>query len=242
VSSSDNHRSWAKHYDEVNRKCFGRFYDELTRQTLDQVNTLGSNLRIVDFGAGTGRLSIPLTQAGHTVTAVEPSASMLAQLAAKDTANLIGKHHASLQTYDGPGGHDLAIAVFTVIAYIRTPEELATAFTRAARSLKPEGHLLIDVPRRVLFNNNYVEHEGLSRHITFTETSPNHFNYQERTTLDTATGKVSYEDTFPLRYWTPEEVMAALQKAGLKRTQDWSVHFPMAGAEYWLCAKIDTSL
>ena len=122
MSSRDNHRSWAKHYDEVNRKCFGHFYDELSRQTLDQVNALGSNLRIVDFGAGTGRLSIPLTQAGHTVTAMEPSASMLAQLAAKDTANLIGKHHASLQTYDGPGGHDLAIAVFTVIAYIRTPE------------------------------------------------------------------------------------------------------------------------
>ena len=241
MSSSDNHRSWAKHYDEVNRKCFGRFYDELTRQTLDQVNALGSNLRIADFGAGTGRLSLTLAAAGHTVTAVEPSASMLAQLAAKDTGNLIGKHHASLQTYDGPSGHDLAIAVFTVIAYILTPEELAAAFTRAARSLKPEGHLLIDVPRRMLFSHNHVDQEGLRRDITFTETSTNHFTYHEHTTLDTSTGKVSYEDTFPLRYWTPEEVLTALQKAGLKRTQDWSVHFPMAGAEYWLCAKIDTS-
>jgi SAM-dependent methyltransferase len=236
LSSNDNHRSWAKHYDEVNRKCFGRFYDELTQQTLDQVNALGSNLRIVDFGAGTGRLSIPLAQAGHSITAVEPSAAMLAQLAAKDTTNLISKHHASLQTYDGPGGHDLAIAAFTVIAYIRTPEELAAAFTRASRSLKPEGHLLIDVPRRALFNNNCVDREGLKRDITFTETNPNHFTYHERTTLDTATGKVSYEDSFPLRYWTPEEVLTALQKAGLQRTQDWSGRFPMAGAEYWLCS------
>jgi predicted RNA methylase len=61
--------------------CFGRFYDELTRQTLEQIATLGSKLRIADFGAGTGRLSLPLAAAGHTVSAVEPSASMLANSA-----------------------------------------------------------------------------------------------------------------------------------------------------------------
>lgn len=38
MSANDNHRSWAKHYDLVNRMCFGRFYDELTRQTLAQIN------------------------------------------------------------------------------------------------------------------------------------------------------------------------------------------------------------
>ena len=168
MSANDNHRSWAKHYDEVNRRCFGRFYDELTRQTLAQINTLGSNLRIADFGAGTGRLSLPLAAAGHTVTAVEPSASMLAQLAAKDTGNLIGKHHASLQTYDGPSGHDLAIAVFTVIAYILTWEELTLSFTRAGECLKAEGKLLIDIPSKSLFHDSHVMRNGLDRKDVWT--------------------------------------------------------------------------
>jgi len=76
---SGNHSTWAKYYDEVNRECFGIYYDQLTELTLSTINSIGDNLSIVDFGAGTGRLSIPLSR-NHRVTAVEPSASMLQQL------------------------------------------------------------------------------------------------------------------------------------------------------------------
>lgn len=236
MSANDNHRSWAKHYDQVNRMCFGRFYDELTRQTLAQINALGSNLRIADFGAGTGRLSLPLASAGHSVTAIEPSQAMLEQLAAKDTAGQINKHNSTMAGYAGPGGHDLAIAVFTVIAYITTEQELVDSFRKVAETIKPGGAFLLDIPRQVLFSDNYVEKVGLVRDITFTQTSLNHYTYQEKTRLDTADGVFTYEDTFPLRYWTTIEVEKALHAAGLKRTKDWSHHFPMAGAEYWLCS------
>ena len=237
MSANDNHRSWAKHYDEVNRRCFGRFYDELTRQTLAQINTLGSNLRIADFGAGTGRLSLTLAAAGHTVTAVEPSASMLAQLAAKDTGNLIGKHHASLQTYDGPSGHDLAIAVFTVIAYILTWEELTLSFTRAGECLKAEGKLLIDIPSKSLFHDSHVMRNGLDRKIRFVPLGANLYSYKETTTLSDNGTEIKYEDKFRLRYWTEVEVKAALHQAGLEILEDWSIHFPMAGEAHWLCRK-----
>ena len=82
---SDNHSTWAKYYDEVNRECFGVYYDQLTDQTLNTINGFGDNLRIIDFGAGTGRLSIPLSR-NHRVTAVEPSESMLQQLKLKDSS------------------------------------------------------------------------------------------------------------------------------------------------------------
>jgi ubiquinone/menaquinone biosynthesis C-methylase UbiE len=68
MSTSDNHRSWAKYYDEVNRRCFGEYYDQLTKQTLQQIGTLGKKLHIADFGAGTGRLTIPLSELGHEGT------------------------------------------------------------------------------------------------------------------------------------------------------------------------------
>jgi len=45
--------------------------------------------KIVDFGAGTGRLSIPLSRKGFDVTAVEPCENMLNQLKRKDVAGLV---------------------------------------------------------------------------------------------------------------------------------------------------------
>ncbi|MEX0667510.1 MAG: class I SAM-dependent methyltransferase, partial [Acidimicrobiia bacterium] len=41
----------------------------------------GQGGTILDIGAGTGRASLPLAQAGHPVTAVEPSPTMLEGLA-----------------------------------------------------------------------------------------------------------------------------------------------------------------
>ena len=237
MSTNDNHRSWAKHYDEVNRQCFGEFYDQLTHQTLEQIGTLGRGLRIADFGAGTGRLSLPLTELGHDVSAIEPSEAMLEQLQAKDHAGRIRTYHASLSTYDGPGQHDLALAVFTVIAYILTPEELTASFANAARALSPEGRLLIDVPRRILYNSSKVQKRGLTRDITFTPVVGNLFTYSENTTLETPTGPFDYADQFTLRYWTKEEVRTALNQAGLQVKADWSDAFTAAGAEYWLCAR-----
>jgi SAM-dependent methyltransferase len=220
MSISENHRSWANYYDDVNRRCFGEFYDQLTQQTLDQIGTLGKSLRIADFGAGTGRLSFPLSALGHEVTAIEPSKAMLNQLHAKNAA-----------------GHVLALAVFTVIAYILTPEELTASFANAGRSLKPDGALLIDVPRSVLFRDNHVRVDGLARDITFTPLGNNLFNYQESTELMTEEGLVHYEDSFTLRHWTTDEVTVSLAETGLTATEDWSPRFPMAGAEYWLCRK-----
>ena len=237
MSTSDNHRSWAKYYDEVNRRCFGELYDELTQQTLMQIGGLGSGLRIADFGAGTGRLAIPLAAAGHQVTAIEPSKAMLEQLEAKPAHGRIQTHHASLSSYAGPGEHDLALAVFTVIAYILSPEDLAASFANAAKALKPDGALLIDVPRLVLFRDNHARPAGLTRDITFTPLVNSLFNYHESTQLTTNDGLASYEDSFTLRHWTTDEVRAALAEARLTVAEDWSDRFPMAGAKYWLCKK-----
>lgn len=237
MSTTDNHRSWAKYYDEVNRRCFGEHYDELTQQTLQQIGGLGSGLRIADFGAGTGRLAIPLAGAGHVVTAIEPSKAMLEQLEGKPTHGRIQTHHASLSSYSGPGEHDLALAVFTVIAYILTTEDLVSAFTNAGKALKPDGALLIDIPLPMLFRDNHVRCADLVRIIYFTSLGHNRYKYEESTELMTSEGSISYQDSFELRYWTQDEVRAALSAAGFTITEDWSVRFPMAGAEYWLCKK-----
>ena len=52
------HESWAHVYDEVYRRSFGTFYTDFTNVTLDVVyEHIFHGGHIVDFGAGTGRLS-----------------------------------------------------------------------------------------------------------------------------------------------------------------------------------------
>ena len=229
---SDNHSTWAKYYDEVNRECFGVYYDQLTDLTLNTINSLGDSLNIIDFGAGTGRLSIPLSR-NHRVTAVEPSASMLQQLKLKDTSKKITPVHAAMHEYRGSADNDLALAVFTVISYILTEEQLNASFKSVAQSLKPNGQLLLDVPKIILFRDNFCETANLRREIKFNEIGDHLYVYKESTRIR----EFSYTDSFKLRFWSTAELKTALNSAGLEITDDLSSHFPMAGAHYWLCRK-----
>lgn len=78
------HSSWADVYVLAYDRSFGEFYNRLTVAIIqvitDRICPGGS---IVDFGAGTGRLSIPLADKGFEVTAVDPCWEMLCQLEQK---------------------------------------------------------------------------------------------------------------------------------------------------------------
>lgn len=55
------HDSWAAHYEAVMELTFQELYARLTSSALDEVRArLRPPASIVDFGAGCGRLSIPL--------------------------------------------------------------------------------------------------------------------------------------------------------------------------------------
>jgi 2-polyprenyl-3-methyl-5-hydroxy-6-metoxy-1,4-benzoquinol methylase len=94
------HDAWAHAYDAIYEGSFGSFYTNLTAETLACLGELAvPPAHIVDFGAGTGRLSIPLARQGYSVIAVEPSAAMLEQLRAKaEGAGLaMETHHQRMQ-------------------------------------------------------------------------------------------------------------------------------------------------
>lgn len=229
---NNHHSSWARYYDEVNRECFGAYYDQLTDLTLKEVGKLGTELSIIEYGAGTGRLSIPLSEK-HDVVAVEPSTRMLDQLKLKDNISKLISVHNSIQGYVCPRKNDLALILFTVVSYILTEDELKQSFKNVAESLKPSGRLLIDVPQNILFRNSFCETSILRRDIKFTDLGSGLFEYSESTKIR----DYSYKDTFKLRLWSTQEIESALNAAGLYIEKDVSSNFPMAGAHYWLCRK-----
>ena len=97
------HDNWGEYYDFVYEQTFGGYYDALTAETLNVIKQILPDATIIDFGAGTGRLAIPLAENGHKVVAVEKSAGMVNEFKRKlSSGNAeIEIHNCSISEYDG---------------------------------------------------------------------------------------------------------------------------------------------
>ena len=228
------HDSWAGVYDLAYEASFGRFYTELTEATLAVVNSYVSPpAAIVDFGAGTGRLALPLSRQGYEVTAVDASQKMLDQLAAKDLHNSISRTAALISNFRGIERFDLALCVFTVISYLLDEGALQSSFQRMYESLKPGGYLILDVPSKAVFHG-YSSMEGdLARRVEVTESSSDLYSYSERIDF----GETTFRDDFAIRYWELTAVMKVASDTGFTLEKDLSRAFTGAGARYFVLRK-----
>lgn len=229
------HDSWAAHYEAVMELTFRDLYARLTSSALDEVRArLRPPASIVDFGAGCGRLSIPLASEGYRVTAVEPSLSMLDQLHRRSHGLDVETVHQSMQAYRTDHPHALALCVFTVIAYLLEPDSLAAAFDAVAASLMPGGLFLLDVPDASVFEGFDCDTGDLIGHVEIERLEDSIYDYRENTVLRSDRGPVSYQDRFQIRHWTRDEVFEALSGAGFETEADVTTRFADHGAEYLL--------
>ncbi len=66
-----------------NQNVLGDFYDNITNETLNVINELLPEGKVIDYGAGTGRITIPLKKQGYKVIAVEKSTGMASEIKKK---------------------------------------------------------------------------------------------------------------------------------------------------------------
>jgi SAM-dependent methyltransferase len=132
-------------YEYRRRRADVTFYRELARRA-------GGGRPILDLGAGTGRLAIPLARDGHHVVAMDQAPSMLERLrqrvaqAPAAVAGRIETREGDLRTFDlGRRRFGLAIAAFNVVEHLYTRVELAAFLARTAAHLEPDGTLAFDV-------------------------------------------------------------------------------------------------
>lgn len=235
------HDSWAAHYETVMSLSFGRVYARLTSCTLEEVRRLvPPGGALVDFGAGCGRMAIPLAMEGYRVTAVEPSSRMLDTLRSRlaatplDVAERVRPVHAAMQTYRPDRTYDLALCVFTVIAYLLDERALREALASVASSVEPGGLFLVDVPDADVFTSFDEENEHMIRTVEIQPLEGALYQYSEHTTLRAPDGPVTYRDRFPLRRWSVEEITDALTKAGFEPHENVASRFENLGAHYLL--------
>lgn len=99
----------------------------------------------VEFAIGTGRVAIPLREAGVEVSGVELSEAMIARLREKTDPDRIPVVHGDMTTADAGTGHALVYLVFNTIGNLLTQQAQVACFRSAARHLAAGGRFVVEM-------------------------------------------------------------------------------------------------
>ena len=231
------HDSWAKVYDRVYEDSFGSFYSGLTTKTLAVIDELATpGCKILDIGAGTGRLAIPLSQTGFQVTAIDASSGMLDVLKGKDQGNLITTHQGLVQELNLNTKFSFIACVFSVFCYLTNENDLRKSAKAIASHLSNGGKALIDCTARVSFQGMSDQSEELIRTVIVEEENPEEglFRYYETVQISSPDGVQEYKDEFLIKYWDYRFVLSVFADEGLSMELDLHEQFIGSGAHYFL--------
>lgn len=121
-----------------------RFRTEDLEPTIERLRSLADGGKTVEFAIGTGRVGLPLMDAGVEVHGIDLSEPMVAELRAKpggaDLPVTIGDMTRTVV------GHDFSLAylVFNTIGNVTTQAGQVACFENAARHLRPGGRFVIE--------------------------------------------------------------------------------------------------
>lgn len=137
-------------------------YDDLYSQswdtgtTVDRLAELAEGGPVLELGIGTGRLALPLVQAGLEVHGVDASAEMVSKLHAKPGGERIPVVIGDFS--EAHAGTDFALVVLAVNTIFALPDQQAQVrcFADAARHLRPGGRFVVEawVPDLGAFRHN----------------------------------------------------------------------------------------
>jgi SAM-dependent methyltransferase len=190
---------------------------------------------ILELGCGTGRVLLPLAQAGHRVTGVDRSAAMLERarcvLNADVGENRITLFQATMADADRAPGGPFGLAIFSLNGFMHLAErgEQRAALHAAKRALDPRGMLVIDVmnpaPDILADFDGRVQHEATWRRADGSSvdrfSARTHNPIEQRIETDlwydvvNGEGQVNRVRTsFPMRYVMPSELELLLELTG----------------------------
>lgn len=210
------------------------------REDIDCYLRLAERVRgpILEYGAGAGRVTLPLARAGHPVWAVDASAPMLRRLkkhlekAPEDVKHRISCIRADMRSYSTHQKFELILATFNVVAHLATYKDFGQFLKKARQHLTPGGRLVFDVPiphadeveadPEELFPAPRFKHPDTGEWIRQTE----RFAYDPSTQMLLVESQFRAEGkkdtlTVPLvlRQWFPKEVEAILGYEGFLGVQ-----------------------
>lgn len=197
-------------------------YDEAAITTLAELAQGG---RALELGIGTGRIALPLQQAGVNVQGIDASPAMLAKLQAKPGGENIPVTIGNFADVAVEGEFNLIYIAFNTFFALLTQAEQIRCFENVARRLTPEGVFVVEafVPDLTLFNRGQsvraigVNEGEVRLDTTLLDTVNQHLTSQH--VVLTEQGIRFYP--VKLRYVWPSEFDVMARLAGLRLRHRW---------------------
>jgi SAM-dependent methyltransferase len=118
-------------------------HDEDTDKSTTFLTSFGKTGKVLELGAGTGRLAIPLAQAGLDVSAVEISSKMIEQLRLKPGGDLVNAIQADM--VDLPAGqYSLIYLVAGSLCSLITQDSQVRCLQSVRSHLAPGGRFVLE--------------------------------------------------------------------------------------------------
>lgn len=186
----------------------------------------GRGGRVLELGIGTGRVAIPLQQAGVAVEGIDASEAMVARMREKPGGDQIPVVIGDLAEFAIEGEFALIYVVFTTFFCLLTQEDQVRCFRNVAQHLSPQGSFVIEAfvpdPARLSARQG-VRASNIGEDAVRLETAQIDLATQvitSQTVLLTAEGA----RLFPvkIRYAWPAELDLMAQLAGLELRHRWA--------------------
>jgi SAM-dependent methyltransferase len=178
----------------------------------------------LEFGIGTGRVAVPLSQHGVRVHGIDISEAMVARLRQKPGGETIEVTIGDIASTRAPGQFGLVYMPFNIITNLTTRAEQVACFRNAAEHLEPGGFVVAEVfvpaLRRLQPGERFIPFKVTPGHLGFDEydvvnqlcTSHHYFIRDGRAEL--------FESRH--RYVWPGELDLMAQLAGMELVERWS--------------------
>lgn len=115
-----------------------------TSATVARLVALAGGGRVLELGAGTGRLALPLAAAGLEVHALDASPRMLDRLRTKPGGETVHVHLGGMAGDLPPGPFDLVFVAVNTLFNVVTEEEQRRLFVSVAGRLAPGGRFVVE--------------------------------------------------------------------------------------------------
>lgn len=132
-------------YGELIAEVYDQWYSDFDQSTISTLVDLSQGGRALELGIGTGRVALPLHQAGIEVHGIDASKAMLAKLKTKPGGEKIQVTLGNFADVNVEGRFDLIFVVFNTFFALLTQEEQIRCYKNVANRLTPKGVFLIEV-------------------------------------------------------------------------------------------------
>jgi SAM-dependent methyltransferase len=211
----------ASHYDE---RSDAMSAPEVVGPVVDMLAAFAGDGGALEFGIGTGRIALPLSQRGVRVAGIDNSEAMLSRLRAKPGAENVEAVLGDFATTRVEGEFSLVFLVFNTIGNLVTQEAQVACFQNAADHLRTGGRFVIEngvpalqrLPPGQTVLPFRADPEGFSFDVYDVVTQ--RFSSQHFYIVD---GKV---EAFPVefRYVWPSELDLMARLAGMRLQDRWA--------------------